>query len=315
MPEKNPSKEKLSKNSSYNKKYCGRFAPSPTGPLHFGSLIAAVASYLDAKKNNGKWLLRIEDIDPPREVKGASSEILRVLEDFGFEWNNDKIYQSEKIEIFNDIVSDLLNKKKAYYCGCSRKEIRAISRETPAGFIYPGTCRDGLPEGKSKRSIRIKTDNSDIIFKDLIRGKMVHNISEISGDFIIKRADGLISYNLAVVIDDYLSKITHIVRGNDLFLCTPQQIHINNILGYPVPQFGHFPLAVHNSHKLSKQTHAPAINSKNKIELLIRALNFLGQNPPKELYAENIDSIWNWSIENWNIGKVPTIESFEVERE
>ncbi|THB63941.1 MAG: tRNA glutamyl-Q(34) synthetase GluQRS [Gammaproteobacteria bacterium] len=287
-------------------KYRGRFAPSPTGELHFGSMIAAVASYSDARKNGGEWLLRIEDIDPQREQPGAKESIVKTLERYGFEWDGSVQYQSSVLEHINYVIDDLKNKGFAYDCGCSRKDISAISpARTEAGFIYPGTCRNGLAQGKSARSVRLKTEAQDYLINDLIQKQTTQNIAEISGDYIIRRVDGLPAYNIAVVADDIDSGITHVVRGYDLFFCTAMQIRLYELLGSEIPLFAHFPLATHeNGDKLSKQTHAPPVSLDNIVETIYNSLIFLGQNPPEEVKRGSVAEIWQWAFEYWDISKV-----------
>ncbi len=295
--------------------YRGRFAPSPTGPLHFGSLIAAVASYLDAKSNNGQWLLRIENIDPPREQAKASEQIIKILDDFGFEWDEKVIFQADNESYFDEIINSLISSGKAYYCNCSRKEIAAISKRTPAGMIYPGTCRNGGLTNKNRQpSIRIKTSRQEFAITDIIQGEILQNIQNISGDFIIKRADKLIAYNLAVVVDDYLSGITDVIRGYDLILCTSQQIHLQKVLNYHTPRYGHIPIAVDSENKkLSKQNLAQPITTHNIHQQIFNALVFLGQTPPKHLDKNNLKQIWEWAINNWNVSNIPKTDAIPTD--
>ncbi|THB72330.1 MAG: tRNA glutamyl-Q(34) synthetase GluQRS [Gammaproteobacteria bacterium] len=295
-------------NSSTNNNYIGRFAPSPTGPLHFGSLVAAVGSYLEAKTNHGKWLLRVEDIDPPREVKGATKNIISTLEQFGFEWDEHITYQSRRYEIYQEYIDQLLHRSLAYSCGCSRKEIAKTATRSANGLIYPGTCRIGLGN-KEPRSVRLLTENIDINFHDLVQGVIIQNLETESGDYVIKRADGLYAYNLAVVIDDQLSGITDIVRGHDLLACTCQHIYLQRVLHFDTPRYAHLPIAINKSgQKLSKQNLAKEIDTHNKAQALFNALTFLNQNPDKQLLESDLDSIWNWSIENWNIGAIKGVK-------
>jgi glutamyl-Q tRNA(Asp) synthetase len=287
-----------------NAKYIGRFAPSPTGPLHFGSLLAATASYLDAKSHQGKWLVRMEDVDRQREVAGAAAQILSTLEAFGFEWDGAVLYQSKRDEAYQAALETLKQAELAYPCGCSRKEITETAHFGSYGPIYPGVCRDGLPAGKQARAWRIKTDSHKVIFADRIQGQQLFNLAEMSGDFIIKRADDLFAYQLAVVVDDAMQGITHIVRGADLLDSTPRQIHLQQQLGFSQPSYAHIPVAVNQQgEKLSKQTHAEAIAPAQKITLLKQAFAFLGLTPPSE--AMSLDELWQFAIVNWNIGQVP----------
>ena len=291
-----------------NNDYIGRFAPSPTGPLHFGSLVAAVGSYLESKTRKGKWLLRIEDIDPPREVKGATKSIIKTLEQFGFEWDDNITYQSRRYEIYQDYIDKLIHRSLAYSCGCSRKEIAAIASRSSNGLIYPGTCRKGLGN-KQPRSVRLLTENIEIHFNDLVQGKITQDLEIESGDYVIKRADGLYAYNLAVVIDDHLSGITDIVRGYDLLPCTCQHIYLQRILHFDTPNYTHLPIAINESgQKLSKQNLAKEVNAAQKVKHLFNALTFLNQNPDPQLLESDLGSIWKWAIENWSIKPIKGIK-------
>jgi glutamyl-Q tRNA(Asp) synthetase len=282
-----------------NSEYIGRFAPSPTGPLHFGSLLAATASYLDAKSHQGKWLVRMEDVDRQREVAGAAAHILSTLEAFGFEWDGALLYQSERDEAYQAALEVLKQADLAYPCGCSRKEIAETAHIGSDGPIYPGICRNGLPAGKQARAWRIKTDSHKVIFADRIQGQQLFNLAEMSGDFIIKRADGLFAYQLAVVVDDAMQGITHIVRGADLLDSTPRQIHLQQQLGFYQPSYAHIPVAVNQQgEKLSKQTHAEAIAPAQKITLLKQAFAFLGLTPPSE--AMSLDELWQFGRKHWH---------------
>lgn len=285
--------------------YRGRFAPSPTGPLHFGSLIAATGSYLQAKSQAGEWLVRIDDIDPPREVAGATDEILLTLEQFGFEWDGPVSYQSQRIDYYQNAVDTLLQNGLAYPCGCTRKTIAAAQSEADKKHIYPGTCRHGLA-GKSPRMIRINTSGHESHFIDQIQGQCDYQLEKDTGDFVIHRADGLIAYQLATGIDDAEQGISDVIRGYDLLDSTPCQILIQQSLGLSTPTYGHLPI-VQNSQgqKLSKQNLAPSLNSTEANALICQAMNFLGQNVPVELAQEPLQDLWNWSIKNWDISLVP----------
>ena len=291
-------------------KYRGRFAPSPTGPLHFGSLVAAMGSYLQAKHQNGEWLLRIDDIDPPREQKGAADDILRTLEGFGFEWDEDVQYQSNRLERYQEAVTDLLDQHFAYPCSCSRKGILKKTGQTKGEMIYPGFCRNGPLEKlaeSSARSIRLRCNDELIQFNDAIQGQQSFDLEKMSGDFILQRRDGYFSYHLASGIDDAEQQITEVVRGADLLACTPSQIHVQHMLSLPSPHYCHLPIAVNNEgQKLSKQTHAKSLDIKNSTDLLYKTLKFLGQMPPIELMKANQEEIWNWAKKHWQLDLVPT---------
>ena len=270
--------------------YIGRFAPSPTGPLHFGSLVAAVASYCDARHNQGKWLLRMEDLDKPREMAGAADDILRTLQGFGFEWDGEVIYQSQRSDIYQAALQKLQKLKLVYPCSCSRKEIADSSILMGIeGAIYPRLCYPQcflkyVEHTSTHAAYRAVVLDKNIRFLDAIQGEIVQNLVRDIGDFIIKRADGLFAYQLAVVVDDAEQNITHIVRGADLLGSTPRQIYLQQLLGLTTPNYAHVPVAVNaQGEKLSKQTLAQPISINAAAQQLFNALSFLGQNPPKEL--------------------------------
>jgi glutamyl-Q tRNA(Asp) synthetase len=282
--------------------YRGRFAPSPTGPLHFGSLIAAVGSYLQACTRQGEWWLRIEDIDPPREVPGAADTIRRQLEAFGFVWDR-YLHQSDNQEIFEALLKELRQTGAAYPCGCSRKSI--IARTGQASH-YPGTCREGLGAGVRPRSWRIRTSEEAIVFDDPIQGRITTRLDEQGGDFILKRADGLIAYQLAVAADDAMQGMTEVVRGRDLMDSTPRQLHVQQMLGLDSPRYTHLPVALNaRGTKLSKQSGAPALDPTQPSRPLWQALAFLGQQPPPELGEAPPAEIWQWAEANWSLAQVP----------
>jgi len=292
--------------------YVGRFAPSPTGPLHFGSLVAAVASYCDAKANRGKWLVRMEDLDKPREIKGAADEILRTLTTFGFEWDKEIVYQSQRADLYDNALQTLINQGVAYPCTCSRKEIAdsAIASGIE-GVIYPKTCLKHALKSNTREAFRVVTLNKSIAFMDEIQGEISQNLACDVGDFILKRADGLFAYQFAVVVDDAAQGITHIVRGADLLNSTPRQIYLQQLLGFATPHYAHVPIASNIAgDKLSKQTLAQPISTHHPEQLIFDALSFLGQNPPSEFKNDKsknatLDEILRWAITNWNIANVP----------
>ncbi len=293
--------------------YRGRFAPSPTGPLHFGSLVAAVASYLDAKSNDGIWLLRIEDLDTSRNVHGAKDAILGSLEAFGFAWDEEIIFQSQRSAIYTEALANLGRLDLVYPCGCSRKEIADSATLGIDGVVYPGTCRHGLADNKTARSWRIKTSGQYIMFEDTVQGEIRQNLAQDIGDFVLKRADGLFAYQLAVVIDDAEQGITHIVRGADLLDSTPRQIYLQNLLDLAMPQYLHVPLATNmQGEKLSKQTLARAIDVEKPSAELWKALAFLGQKPPAELQHENLTDFWQWAIAHWKTDLIPKQRSISI---
>lgn len=286
--------------------YIGRFAPSPTGPLHRGSLVAAVGSYLQAKVNKGKWLVRMEDLDPPREEAGAADAILRSLEAHGLHWDDSVLYQSERHEIYQQVLNQLVTAKQAYPCSCSRKQIRALAEAGECGPIYPGTCRHGPAHAARKQfSWRLHTGSAIITFDDIRVGRHSQNLPQELGDFIIKRADGYFAYQLAVVVDDALQGITEIVRGEDLLENTPRQIYLQIILGYATPRYLHLPLVTNRQgRKLSKQNHAPALNNNKAGKNIVAALGFLGHPLPEALLSAPPRELLNWAEDNWEPGKL-----------
>lgn len=282
--------------------YVGRFAPSPTGPLHFGSLLAAVASYLDARCHAGHWLLRIEDIDPPRAQAGADSEIIRALEAYGFEWDGDLYYQSRRSDAHRSIVQQLVDSGHAYPCGCSRQALADCPRG-PLGIIYPGRCRNGCTAPET--AVRLRTDDHPVEFPDRLQGLRRQRLETESGDFVILRRDGRIAYQLAVVADDHDQGITHVVRGIDLIDSTPRQIFLQRRLGYPAPVYAHIPVAENDAgQKLGKSTGAPAVPLDEVRPTLVAALAALGQEPPEDLADASLDAIWGWAIGHWSIGRL-----------
>jgi len=277
--------------------YVGRFAPSPTGPLHFGSLLAAVASYLQAKSRSGQWLLRVENIDPPRQQNGAIEEILVALERYGFEWDGPVIYQSTSLERHLEVIAELRTSGLGYPCSCSRRDL-ATARKGPLGAVYPGSCRNGFDGDEF--AIRVRTDNDPIEFVDALQGAQRQHLESESGDFVILRRDGLIAYHLAVVVDDHEQRITEVVRGIDLLDSTPRQIHLQRLLGYQTPDYLHIPVAENDQgQKLSKLTGAAAIPLDDVKRTLVSALGSLSQHPPPELVDCSLDEIWSWSIKHW----------------
>ncbi|MES9942314.1 MAG: tRNA glutamyl-Q(34) synthetase GluQRS [Candidatus Thiodiazotropha sp. 6PLUC1] len=279
--------------------YRGRFAPSPTGSLHFGSLVAAVGSFLDARHQNGDWLVRIEDLDRTREVPGAASAILSSLEDFGFYWDDEVIYQSHRTDNYAEIVDRLLSLGLAYPCSCSRKSIQAEAEIGAEGPIYPGTCRSGAVDRERQNSIRVLTQEMEITIHDRVQGSYTQNLAQEIGDFVIRRADGFHAYQLAVVVDDAMQKITHVVRGADLLSSTPRQHYLQRLLGFNIPDYMHLPLVFDRSgRKLSKQDQDTPVDPKRPMDSLLLALEFLQQPIPPER-PTTVDELWQWSIARW----------------
>lgn len=291
--------------SSKRSDYRGRFAPSPTGPLHFGSLVAALGSYLDARQPKGVWLVRMEDLDREREVKGAADEILRSLERFGFEWDETVVYQSRRTEAYEAALEDLRDNGYAYPCACSRKQLARLASIGAEGPIYPGTCRTGLTTGARARSIRLLTQDREVSLVDRVQGPIRQNPLREVGDFVIRRADGYHAYQLAVVLDDAWQSINQVVRGADLLSSTPRQCYLQQLLDLPHPQYAHLPLAVDaTGRKLSKQYRDAPVDPRQPLSTLLQALDFLGQELPPERPLDLAD-FWRWAIAQWRLEKVP----------
>jgi glutamyl-Q tRNA(Asp) synthetase len=294
--------------------YRGRFAPSPTGPLHFGSLVAALGSFLEARTRRGEWLVRIEDVDAPRCRPEHEAAILRTLECFGLAWDGAVMRQSERTEAYRAAFERLEHAGLAYPCGCTRKEIADSALGPDGAPIYPGTCSDGLPNGRKARAWRLRVENREIAFTDAVQGRVMQNLTQEVGDFVLLRADGLFAYQLAVVVDDAAQGVTHVVRGADLLDSTPRQIWLQQCMGLPTPQYAHLPVAVNAAgEKLSKQTLAAPLDDAKPVPALWRALDFLGQRPPSELCAASLAEMWDWAIMHWSLGQVPRMRAANIE--
>jgi len=285
--------------------YVGRFAPTPTGPLHFGSLIAAVASYADARSRGGRWLLRIEDLDPPREHPGAADGFLRTLERYGFKWDGAVMRQSTRDQAYRDALERLRAASLVFPCSCTRAQLQNAALGASGERVYPGTCRDGMPAGHAARSWRLRVDSHPVAFVDRIQGPQVQNLEEDVGDFVLRRADGLWAYQLAVVVDDRDQGITDIVRGADLLSSTPRQIRLQQLLGAPTPRYAHVPVAVNAAgEKLSKQTLAPALPWDTPHLALGAAWRFLQQPAPAASFT-SVDEFWAWALAHWDPLRIP----------
>ena len=286
--------------------YIGRFAPSPTGLLHIGSLLTALASYADARANRGKWLVRMEDLDPPREMPGAAAHILHTLEAFGFEWDGEVVWQSRRHSLYRDALGRLKEKGLLYPCYCSRKDWQAAAAQGADGFVYNGRCRrpEDRPHTDKPPAWRIRVNDETIGFDDGIVGHYAQNLTRDIGDFVLLRADGFWAYQLAVVADDADQGITHIVRGQDLLVSTPRQIYLQRCLGFATPHYAHLPLLV-NKHgqKWSKQTLAPALDENHKEQLLRQVLQYLNLPPAPEVSRPQ--ALLSWAIEHWQPHKIP----------
>jgi glutamyl-Q tRNA(Asp) synthetase len=286
--------------------YRGRFAPSPTGPLHFGSLVAALGSYLDARAHGGEWHVRIEDLDPPRIMPGAADDILRTLEACSMRWDGPVVRQSSRADAYHAALHALRSAGHVYPCACSRREIADSAVAGIEGYVYPGICRDGIAPERRARAWRVRTHGASVGFTDTLQGVLEHDLAKQIGDFVVYRSDGVFAYQLAVVIDDAEQGMTDIVRGADLLDSTPRQIYLQRLLGVPQPRYAHFPVAVNaRGEKLSKQTLAPAIAVEHVAPSLIDALRFLGQETPRNLELETPEAICRWGIENWDVSRVP----------
>ena len=290
-----------------DQRYIGRFAPSPTGPLHFGSLIAAVASYADAKSVSGEWLLRIEDLDPPREQPGAADLIIRTLERYGFQWDGPIVYQSARDALYEEALERLRARDSVYPCGCTRVELSDSSIGIGGERVYPGTCRNGLPPARNPRAWRLRVDDTPIGFTDRVQGPQQQVLARDVGDFILRRADNLWAYQLAVVVDDAEQRITDVVRGADLLASTPRQIWLQRQLGLATPRYAHVPVAA-NAHgeKLSKQTLAHPLPTERMGALLCAAWRFLDQ-PGPDADLDRVDEFWHWALPRWQPRLLPPV--------
>ncbi|MCX7175970.1 MAG: glutamyl-Q tRNA(Asp) synthetase [Proteobacteria bacterium] len=261
--------------------YCGRFAPSPTGPLHFGSLVAAVGSYLDARSHDGAWLLRLEDVDRPRCQPGAADGILHALTAFGFEWDGAVVVQSRRDAAYQAAFEKLRASGRVFPCACTRREmddtqlLQSLPLASDGARIYPGTCRSGLMPGRPARSWRLRVNDDVIVFEDAVQGRVEQ-------------------------------EVTHVVRGADLLDSTPRQILLQRLLGLPTPSYAHLPVAVNAAgEKLSKQTRATQLDTTHPLPWLLDALRFLGQEPPRELSDASLAELWDWAKAHWDLAQVP----------
>ncbi len=279
--------------------YIGRFAPTPSGYLHFGSLVAALASYLDARAVNGRWLLRMEDLDPPREVPGAQQAILATLESYGLHWDGELVQQSERHAEYRALVERLLERGLAYACTCSRKRLEAYQG------IYPGFCRDS-GHLRENAAIRLHVPERRYGFDDRVQGHYSQDLAREVGDFVIQRRDGLYAYQLAVVLDDAWQGVTDVVRGADLLDSTPRQLYLQELLGLPQPRYLHVPLIIQpDGHKLGKSYRSPPLPADQATPLLIRALRALGQALPEQAEYGEPEELLRWASQHWDAGLIP----------
>ncbi len=291
----------------------GRFAPSPTGHLHTGSLVTAVGSRLLAKSRGGRWLLRLDDLDAPRQITGVADDIMATLESFSLFWDGEISRQSLNTGEYEKFFEILLEKGTLYPCRCSRRDI-ALSASAPHpqddSVPYPGTCRHGVSPGETIRSWRIKVLDEDICFSDLRLGVVCRNLVTSGNDFVVRRGDGGFAYQLAVVVDDFITGVNQVARGDDLLHSTARQIHIQRILGIPEPEYCHFPLVTgQDGKKLSKRDNLVSSELGNwrgrESELLLQVLSFLGQNPPQSLAGAGCAEIVEWGEANFDSARIP----------
>lgn len=288
------------------KQIIGRFAPSPTGPLHFGSLVAAVGSYCLARQAGGRWLLRMEDLDRPRVVPGAADEILTGLERCGFEWDGEILWQGRRDDRYQQILAELRSRRLVFDCGCTRKEVLASAPHPgEEGPVYPGTCRTGLPVGRKPRAQRLRVPDEVVGFCDGLFGQSEQHLLTAVGDFVLRRGDGLFAYQLAVVVDDHDCGVNQVVRGGDLLGSTPRQVYLHQCLGWEVPYYLHLPLALGaRGEKLSKRTGAMPLARDEASAWLVAAFEFLGQVIPAELGRAPAHLILKWGVEHFDVDKV-----------
>lgn len=285
--------------------YRGRFAPTPSGPLHMGSLFTALASYLRARDQNGQWLIRIDDLDTPRNVPGADTVILKQLESHGLEWNETPRYQTTHIEQYRSALNDLQERGNVYGCTCTRAELALTSHAGPDGPVYAGICR-GKNIGNEKHALRVSVTETSLSFKDLLLGQQTRQLRDEIGDFIVQRSDGILGYQLACAIDESEQGITEVLRGADLLDSTFRQLYLQQLLGLIPAQYGHLPVLIQaDGKKLSKQNHADPIDASSASGNLMRCLISLGQNPPAELVGAAPREILNWATGHWQLALIP----------
>jgi len=286
--------------------YIGRFAPSPTGPLHVGSLVAALASWLDARAAGGRWLVRMEDLDRPRCEPGADDTILRQLEAYGLPWDGTVLYQSRRDDAYAAALAALRSQGAVFACTCTRSQLAQAPRNAEGEIVYPGTCRLHPFPNLAPHAWRVRTVDASPHFVDRVHGALRQDLADEVGDFVVKRADGLFAYQLAVVVDDAFQGVTHVVRGADLLWNTPRQIYLQGLLGLPTPAYAHVPLVTNAAgQKLSKQTLAPALPERGRRMVLAQALAALGHPPPAELVGAGPGELLGWAVGEWRIKNVP----------
>ena len=293
--------------------YIGRFAPTPSGSLHFGSIVTAIASYLDAKAHQGKWLVKIDDIDGTRVLKGAENSILNSLELLGLEWDEKPSHQSERIESYRYYLDILKKNSHLYLCSCSRKTVHALGKKSLDGIIYNGACRNKGHTDFMKNAYRVKVNNSPLVIEDLIQGKIKQNLANDIGDFIVRRSDQIFAYQFAVVIDNYIDKLTHVCRGNDLINSLPRQQYLHQLLGFTFPISLHIPVATKQQKKLSKGHGDNLSIQDNESALWLEALKFLGQPIQPEYSTLSTKEIISEAIKKWSVNYIPKTTLIEVD--
>lgn len=275
-------------------------------------MVAAVGSYLDARNRGGEWLVRIDDLDPPRSVPGAAEAILRTLERHGLQWDGPVAWQGGRAPVYREAVARLQALGIVFACACSRRDIE----DAPAGIdgpVYPGTCRSGLPAGRAMRSLRLRTDDAGIAFADALQGVVRQRLASDVGDFVLWRSEGIAAYHLACVVDDAEAGITDVVRGADLMASTPRQICLQRLLGLPTPGYLHLPVAINAAgEKLSKQTLAPPVDTARPQEVLVQVLRFLRQQPPRGLETAELGDVWAWAVPNWRRDRLPAARTLPL---
>jgi len=293
--------------------YIGRFAPTPSGPLHLGSMVTAIASFLDAKSNDGKWLVKIDDIDQPRAIKGEDITILNSLEKLHLYWDMPVVYQSRRIKEYQNQLEHLKKINMTYSCECSRRDILKLGLKGIDGFVYPGTCREKKLEFSDKRAHRVKVKSTLITTEDFIQGHGTQDLSKDIGDFIIKRSDGLFAYQFAVVVDNHLDRITNIIRGYDLIQSVPRQVYLHQLLNFDIPEFCHIPIATKSQKKISKSCGDEIIVKGNEISIWLKCLAFLNQ--PMEKFSESmsIEEIVREAIKCWSKNLIKPLHEIEID--
>jgi glutamyl-Q tRNA(Asp) synthetase len=290
-------------------RYRGRFAPSPTGPLHFGSLVAALASCCDARAVGGEWLLRIEDVDAPRVREGAEAQILAALDRYGFAWDGGIVRQSDRLPLYADALARLRAAGHAYACACTRRELESAPLGIAGERVYPGNCRDGIALSRGprrQRAWRVRVGDAQVECADRLQCIQRQALARDVGDFVVKRADGLFAYQLAVVVDDAEQGVTAVVRGADLLSSMPRQVLLQKLLGLPTPSYLHVPIAINAAgEKLSKQTRAAALPD-SPLPTLLAAWRFLGQEPPADTPAD-VGEFWRWARASWKVSRLPPV--------